>query len=70
MALAALQVAFAERIVSERGAEFARLPLEDGLTGREISRRLGISPSAVSQQLKKVSTQINVLKNAVEVSPK
>ncbi len=66
LALSALQLAMRREILTERAFEVARLTLEEGLTGREVAERLGISPSAVSQQLRSVSAQLAVLKDAVE----
>jgi DNA-binding CsgD family transcriptional regulator len=67
LALTALQLAMHKDLVTERALEIVRLTLEEGLTGRQVAERLGISPSAVSQQLRRVSAQLNVLKEAVEI---
>jgi len=68
LALGALQLGLNKRFLTERAAEIAKLTLEEGLNGREIARRLGISPSAVSQQLRRVSSQLSILQNAVEIA--
>jgi RNA polymerase sigma factor (sigma-70 family) len=66
LALSALQLALRKELLSQRAAEIVRLTLKEGLTGREVAEKLGISPSAVSQQLRRVSAQLAVLKDAVE----
>jgi len=66
LALSALQLAMRKEILTERAFEIVTLTLKEGLTGREVAEKLGISPSAVSQQLRSVSAQLAVLKDAVE----
>lgn len=67
LALSALQLAMKKEILTERAFEIVTLTIEEGLTGREVAERLGISPSAVSQQLRRVSAQLSILKEAVEI---
>jgi DNA-binding CsgD family transcriptional regulator len=67
IALESLCIALHRKILSQRNAEVARLALEAGLSGREIARTLGISPSAVSQQLKHITAQLSLLKDEVEI---
>lgn len=67
LAIGALQLGLTEQRLSRQVAEIARLTLEEGLNGREIAARLGISPSAVSQHLQRVSSQLSILQSAVEI---
>ena len=67
LALAALDLGVQKRLISAKNETIAALVLKEGLTHRQIARKLGISPSAVSQQLSRVSAQLSILKDAVEV---
>lgn len=50
---------------AEVEGEIARSTLEKGRNGQEIAKRLGISPSAASQQIRRVDAQLRVLNDAV-----
>lgn len=67
LALAALDLGVQKRVLTTKSKAIATLVLVEGLTHRQIARRLGISPSAVSQQLSRVTAQLSILKDAVEV---
>jgi hypothetical protein len=61
LALATLQLAVEELTLSETNAQVAML------SPREAARRLGVSPSAIHQQLARVASTLAVLKHAVEI---
>ena len=67
VALTALDLGVQKRLITAKSETIAKLVLVEGLTHRQIARKLGISPSAVSQQLSRVTAQLNILKDAVEV---
>lgn len=69
IALAALHVALRGKILSRTAAKVFLLTLENGLSGREVAARMGISPSAVSQQLRRITAQLNLVKDVIEVEP-
>lgn len=67
IALAALDLGVRKRLITTKCETIASLVLKEGLTHRQIAKKLGISPSAVSQQLARVTAQLRILKDAVEV---
>jgi DNA-binding CsgD family transcriptional regulator len=67
IALAALDFGVRKRLITAKSEIIATLVLKEGLTHRQIAEKLGISPSAVSQQLSRVSARLSILKDAVEV---
>lgn len=67
VALTALDLGVQKRLITAKSETIAKLVLVEGLTHRQIARKLGISPSAVSQQLSRVTAQLSILKDAVEV---
>lgn len=70
MALSALQLAVEQTKLSDKNVQVARLILEEGLSHREAAQKLGVTASAISQQIKLVAAQLAVLKEAVEVEVK
>jgi len=70
MALSALQLAVEQTKLSDQNIQVARLVLEEGLSHQEVARKLGVTASAISQQIKLVAAQLAVLKNAVEMEIK
>lgn len=66
LAISALELAVKKNRLSQKNAKVARLSLEEGLRSEEIARRLGVSPSAICQQLTRVVEQLAALKECVE----
>lgn len=66
LALSALQLAVEEIKLSEKNVQVAKLILNEGLSPREVAKRMGVSPSAIHQQLASVASKLAVIKEAVE----
>jgi hypothetical protein len=67
MALAALQLAIQQRLLSSKNARVTRMILEEGMSPREAAKLMGVSSRAINQQLTRVAAQLSILKEAVEV---
>ena len=67
VALAALQLALQQRLLSAKNARVARMILEEGMSPRDVGKRMGVSPRAINQQLARVAAQLSILKEAVEI---
>jgi predicted RNA polymerase sigma factor len=66
LALATLELAVEEKLLSAQNEAVFRLQLMGGHSQREIAKKLGVSPSAIHQRLQRVVAQLSILKNAVE----
>lgn len=67
MALAALQLALQQRLLSSKNARVTRMILEEGMSPREAAKLMGVSSRAINQQLSRVAAQLSILKEAVEI---
>lgn len=66
IALAALELAVKHNQLSRKNAQITRLLIAEGLGPSEVARMVGVSASAIHQQVRRVSAQLSVFKELVE----
>jgi DNA-binding CsgD family transcriptional regulator len=67
LASSILELSIRKGKLSARNKKIARLIFDEGLSPRETAARLGVSPSAVHQQLRRITATLHAISYLVEV---